>query len=226
MPLHLCQARPRLLSHTPCSHSAVPVCYPAGRDRPWDFTRSAWCAGSRQGARSWLAIGAPLLAFTFLRAKLFFQNPSRGAPRPLASAAAEAWDRAKEGTSVAVLEAFIARYKDTFYADLARARIEELTRQPVAMAIPPKTTAVRAALYPDGSEIQIVGDSRGCPKEQEIAAASPVPRSQSASRSRSGGMLLCEVNTRLSSERPTTRSAISAGRSKTAKQRRRGPPQE
>jgi hypothetical protein len=38
-----------------------------------------------RGVRSWLAIGAPLLAFTFLRAKLFFQNPSRGAPRPLAS---------------------------------------------------------------------------------------------------------------------------------------------
>jgi hypothetical protein len=42
------------------------------------------------------------------------------------SEAAEAWDRAKDGTSVTALEAFIARYKDMFYADLARARIEEL----------------------------------------------------------------------------------------------------
>ena len=47
------------------------------------------------------------------------------------SEAAEAWDRAKDGTSVAVLEAFIAHYKDTFYADLASARIVDLKKQQV-----------------------------------------------------------------------------------------------
>ncbi|PWT88981.1 MAG: hypothetical protein C5B56_07900 [Proteobacteria bacterium] len=50
--------------------------------------------------------------------------------------AAEAWDRTKDSASVTVLEAFIARYKDSFYADLARARIEELKRQQVAVVAP------------------------------------------------------------------------------------------
>src|SRR5262249_17920982 len=36
------------------------------------------------------------------------------------------WDRAKDTKSVAVLEAFIGRFKDTFYAELARARLTEL----------------------------------------------------------------------------------------------------
>jgi hypothetical protein len=55
------------------------------------------------------------------------------------SEAAEAWDRTKDATSVAVLEAFIARYAETFYADLARARIEDLRKQrPSAAASPTK----------------------------------------------------------------------------------------
>ena len=52
--------------------------------------------------------------------------------------AAEAWDRAKDTDSVVVLEAFIVRYRETFYADLARARIEELKKQEVAMVVPSK----------------------------------------------------------------------------------------
>jgi hypothetical protein len=42
--------------------------------------------------------------------------------------AERAWAAARDTTSVAVLEDFIARYKDSFYAGLARARIEELKR--------------------------------------------------------------------------------------------------
>src|SRR6185436_20026136 len=49
-------------------------------------------------------------------------EPAKVAPVRL-SEAAEAWDRAKESTNVAVLEAYIMRYKDTFYAEIARARI-------------------------------------------------------------------------------------------------------
>ena len=54
------------------------------------------------------------------------------------SEAAEVWDRAKDTTNIAVLEAFIARFKETFYADMARARVEELKKQQVAVAVPPK----------------------------------------------------------------------------------------
>jgi hypothetical protein len=42
--------------------------------------------------------------------------------------AAESWRAAKDTTSIEVLEAFIARYKDTFFAALARARVDELKR--------------------------------------------------------------------------------------------------
>jgi uncharacterized caspase-like protein len=64
------------------------------------------------------------------------------APTPAASQirlseAAEAWDRIKDSTSIALLQRFIARYKDTFYAEMAQARVEELKKQQVAVAAPP-----------------------------------------------------------------------------------------
>src|SRR5262245_10861114 len=64
-----------------------------------------------------------------------------GAPNAQASAqlsaAGEAWDRAKDTTDAAFLEAFIARFKETVYADFARARLEVLRKQQVAAATPP-----------------------------------------------------------------------------------------
>jgi len=42
------------------------------------------------------------------------------------SEAAEAWRATKDTTNAAVLGAFVMHYRDTFYAELARARIEEL----------------------------------------------------------------------------------------------------
>jgi formylglycine-generating enzyme required for sulfatase activity len=53
------------------------------------------------------------------------------------SEAGEAWGATKDSTNIAVLEAFIVRYKDTFYAELARARIDDLKKQQVASP-PPK----------------------------------------------------------------------------------------
>ena len=54
------------------------------------------------------------------------------------SEAAEAWDRAKDSSSI-VLEAFVGRYKDTFYADLARAKLDELAKKRVAATTPAET---------------------------------------------------------------------------------------
>jgi formylglycine-generating enzyme required for sulfatase activity len=72
------------------------------------------------------------------RQRVLFGGEAKATPSsPLRlSEAAEAWDRAKDGTSVAVLEAFIARYKDTFYADLARARIADLKKKEVVSSAP------------------------------------------------------------------------------------------
>ena len=68
----------------------------------------------------------------------FFFNPVAQAPalapapapamHVRSSEAAEAWNATKDTTNVAVLGAFVARYRDTFYAELARARIEELKK--------------------------------------------------------------------------------------------------
>ena len=76
-------------------------------------------------------------------------EPSKVAPARL-SEAAEAWAATKDATSVAVLEAYIARYKDTFYAELARARIDELKTQVAAAKTEPtpkaKSVEQKAAL--------------------------------------------------------------------------------
>jgi uncharacterized caspase-like protein len=50
------------------------------------------------------------------------------APNSRAREASEAWSAAKDTRSLPVLEAFIARYGDTFYAELARARMAELRK--------------------------------------------------------------------------------------------------
>src|SRR5262249_29456500 len=70
-------------------------------------------------------------------------QPEKAAPaEPAAppwrlSEAAEAWAATKDTTNIAVLEAFTGRYKNTYYAVLARERIEELKRGRVAGASPP-----------------------------------------------------------------------------------------
>jgi formylglycine-generating enzyme required for sulfatase activity len=50
--------------------------------------------------------------------------------------AAEAWRAAERTTSIPALEAFISRYEETYFAVLARARIEELKKQKVATTKP------------------------------------------------------------------------------------------
>jgi len=42
------------------------------------------------------------------------------------SEAAEAWDRTKDATNIVALEAFIRRFSDTYYGDLAKVRLTEL----------------------------------------------------------------------------------------------------
>jgi hypothetical protein len=50
------------------------------------------------------------------------------------SEAANAWNATKDTESIAVLDAFLARYGDTFFAVLARARMGELRK---AMTLSP-----------------------------------------------------------------------------------------
>ena len=73
----------------------------------------------------------------------FYFNPAAelgeraAAPTPRAREAFDAWSAAKDTRSPSVLDAFIARYGDTFYAELARARKADLRRQGTATATLP-----------------------------------------------------------------------------------------
>jgi hypothetical protein len=62
------------------------------------------------------------------------QKPSSSidAPQFRLSEVAEAWDRTKDTTNTGVLERFIARYKDTFYASSRRHGSRRATRVPSA----------------------------------------------------------------------------------------------
>ena len=50
------------------------------------------------------------------------------------SEAAEAWDRTKDTTSISALEAFISRFGDSYYGDLAKVRLAELKQAAEAAA--------------------------------------------------------------------------------------------
>src|SRR5262249_23728934 len=74
----------------------------------------------------------PYLGFSAL-GDVYFAGKDPKAPEPAPTQArlsevAEAWDRTKDTKNIALLEAFIVRYKDTFFAQLARARIDELKK--------------------------------------------------------------------------------------------------
>ena len=67
--------------------------------------------------------------------------PKAAPPLPSAAPrldeAERAWMLAKDTTDIAVLEAFVTRYRDSFHADLARARIADLRRRQTVPAEPP-----------------------------------------------------------------------------------------
>jgi hypothetical protein len=100
-----------------------------------------------------------------LTGRFYFRTPPATATVPRApppptlrlSEAAEAWSAAKDTTSVPVLEDFVVRYKDTFYAGLARARIEELKRAQTIIAkadSAPKEAITRPSLQLSRGEIR------------------------------------------------------------------------
>ena len=60
-----------------------------------------------------------------------------GAPDPRLSEAASVWAATKDSNSPAVLEAFVSRFGDTPFGDLARARLDEV-KKAAAAATPPK----------------------------------------------------------------------------------------
>jgi uncharacterized caspase-like protein len=73
--------------------------------------------------------------------------------RPPSDEAAQAWAALKDPMSLPLLEAFIKRYADSFYADIARARLEELKKAQVTVTpkmVAPTADAARPMPKPSG----------------------------------------------------------------------------
>jgi uncharacterized caspase-like protein len=84
----------------------------------------------------------------------FYFNPSAAAPAPSPaqarlSEAAEAWSITKDTQSIPALEAFIRRFGDTYYGDLAKMRLADLRQAAVATTPPgPASLAPQAKPAP------------------------------------------------------------------------------
>jgi hypothetical protein len=109
-----------------------------------------------------LARLAGILALTlFLAADpnaAFAASPDTPAPQSSEGAgprseAAEAWDAVKATTNRALLEAFIKRYGTTFFAEIARARLDELN---AAAARPRPPLPAIPAMPKDGARERVV----------------------------------------------------------------------
>jgi hypothetical protein len=88
--------------------------------------------------------------------------PSAAAAPARLAEAAEAWHAVKDSTNNSSLEAYMARYKDTFYADLARARIEDLENQ---RGVGPSTHVVSRSPF-DGKWTARTNGGPGCKNKQ------------------------------------------------------------
>jgi len=78
-------------------------------------------------------------------------EPRAPATVPIASEAAQAWALTKDTTSTAALEAFIKRFGDTYYADLARLRLRELGEKQAARTDPTSSPPARPPAPPVSS---------------------------------------------------------------------------
>jgi formylglycine-generating enzyme required for sulfatase activity len=94
------------------------------------------------------------------------------APAPPMDAAAQAWAVTHSTNSTAVLEEFIRRFGDSFYATLARARLDDLKKSQLAVVAPP----VPPALPPAGGATPAVGVSPEVPKPVRGMTPLPVER--------------------------------------------------
>lgn len=108
----------------------------AGRQVPWEHT-------SLLGPL--VLAAAPAAAASVPAAAMQLSQPSVPAappsPASRSSEAAEAWPLVKDSSSSAALEAFVRRFGDTFYGDLAKARLAELSKPKAPAPQPPASSA-------------------------------------------------------------------------------------
>jgi uncharacterized caspase-like protein len=94
------------------------------------------------------------------------------------SESAEAWSVVKGSANTAVVEAYIARFKDTFYAELARARLDELKKQAAAADTPkaeagPESQSIIVGNYTVDKRSNITGQVLGKRQLASVDASKP-----------------------------------------------------
>src|SRR5262245_27520708 len=122
-----------LLKHLPTPGLDVELALRRVRDDVLKTTRN------RQEPFKYGSLGGAEVALVAAKSQ---PQPASEAKAPARlSEAAEAWGVVKDSTSIQALDAYISRFKETFYAELARQRIDELKKQQVAVTAPPKAPA-------------------------------------------------------------------------------------
>lgn len=125
-----------------------------------------------------------------LTGRFYFKTPTTTVMQPQSSEAERAWDRTKDTTSIATLEAFIGRYGDTYYGDLAKVRLAELKVAMVAKQVEPHVP-------PAGKVFRDCPDS--CPEMVVVPAGSFMMGSPRGEAGRSSNE---EPQRRVTIERP------------------------
>jgi hypothetical protein len=96
---------------------------------------------TRGSQQPWMSSSPINGKFYFVAASPSSNTPAVTTASPTISEAALAWNATKETTNPAVLEAFVKHYGDSFFANLARARLDELkaavVTSPQMASIPP-----------------------------------------------------------------------------------------
>jgi hypothetical protein len=112
-------------------------------------------------------------SFSLVAAPASTAKPPSSAARSQSDEAARAWAATRETTNPSVLEAFIQRYGDSFYASLAHARLDELRaamRPPVAAV--PSTVAASSkptGPTPAGQRVVLYDEDPADPKGRQYA---------------------------------------------------------
>jgi hypothetical protein len=84
-----------------------------------------------------------------------------GAPDPRLNEAASVWGATKDTNSAAVLEAFVSRFGDTPFGDLARARLDEVKKSAAAKPPEPQNEASKT---PEPKKPESEASGEMCPK--------------------------------------------------------------
>jgi uncharacterized caspase-like protein len=129
-------------------------------------------AGSQQ---PWVSSSPIDGSFYFVAAPIPSTKPPFSAAPPQTDEAAQAWAATKETTNPALLKAFIQHYADSFYSNLAQARLDEMgaavAKSPQVASIPPSGEASPKLMGPNPARQRVVlyEEDPADPKGQQYA---------------------------------------------------------